>query len=207
MNEIDPEIEQRLKAVVTQTGYPLESLLFVLNGLSNFDAQTNTHIDGAKLCWRLHDLTMRTYGSHARAQLAQWRIHTTLDFGNIVFGLIEQGLIGASETDRLEDFRNVFEFENQFKKPKRTNSNRGLQWTLSTLFMLTTLSAVMASGFSRKGFDGVLPALFSAWFAFLGLSCMLFSITSRSTGWLFLFSFGIISFAGGLFAFFTFSYW
>lgn len=204
---MESEIDERITNASAQIGYPKEALLFVLRGWPNFERCTHTHIAGATLCWRLHDYALHMYGRNAPKQLSEWGIRTTSDFGNIVFGMVEHGLLCATEADKLADFENVFDFEYQFLEPKRATGKPLRHWKLSTLFVVTTLSAIVISGFSRRGFDGVLLALFSSWFAFVGVSCMLIGITSRSRGWVFLVVFGIVCLAAGLFAFFNFSHW
>ncbi|HYT63395.1 MAG TPA: Minf_1886 family protein, partial [Gemmatimonadales bacterium] len=51
----------------------------------------------------------------ASAVLTHWGIHTTEDFGQIVFILIDVGLLAQQPTDRLEDFERVYEFAEVFK--------------------------------------------------------------------------------------------
>jgi uncharacterized repeat protein (TIGR04138 family) len=51
----------------------------------------------------------------ASAVLTHWGIHTTEDFGQIVFMLIDVGLLARQPNDRLEDFERVYEFADVFK--------------------------------------------------------------------------------------------
>jgi uncharacterized repeat protein (TIGR04138 family) len=68
-------------------------------------------VTGQELCWALRDLAHRQYGRMAKLVLASWGIHTTRDFGEIVFNLIRIGKMSLSERDRIEDFDDVFEFD------------------------------------------------------------------------------------------------
>ena len=43
--------------------------------------------------------------------LNRWDIRTTLDFGRIVFSLVEHGLLAVTPEDNLEDFRGVYDFK------------------------------------------------------------------------------------------------
>ena len=45
----------------------------------------------------------------------QWGIRCTADFGEIVFNLVEAGLMGKTESDSREDFRDVYEFQEVFR--------------------------------------------------------------------------------------------
>ena len=54
------------------------------------------------------------------------------------------------------------------------------QWKLSTVFLLVTLCAVAASGYSRGGTRGLWHSLFSIWFVVLGFCLILFGAKSRT---------------------------
>jgi uncharacterized repeat protein (TIGR04138 family) len=51
----------------------------------------------------------------ARTVLEHWGIHATEDLGDIVFALVECGILIKQEDDRKEDFRAVFDFEEAFE--------------------------------------------------------------------------------------------
>lgn len=69
------------------------------------------HVTGQELCFALKQLAHRQYGLMAKLVLASWGIHTTNDFGEIVYNLIRIGKMSQSDNDRREDFDNVYEFE------------------------------------------------------------------------------------------------
>ena len=47
----------------------------------------------------------------AKNVLNSWGVHQTGDFGEIVYNLIGLNLMRKTETDRREDFDNVYDFE------------------------------------------------------------------------------------------------
>ena len=47
----------------------------------------------------------------AKLVLSSWGIHSTSDFGEIVYNLIRIGKMSQSENDRREDFDNIYDFE------------------------------------------------------------------------------------------------
>jgi hypothetical protein len=49
--------------------------------------------------------------------LNEWGVASTDDFGQIVFNLVNGGVLGRNETDSPNDFKNVFSFEEAFVKP------------------------------------------------------------------------------------------
>ncbi len=77
----------------------------------------SNHITGQQLCeaCRLHALDQ--YGYLAPTVLAKWGIHSTGDFGEIVYNLIRIEQMRKSDDDRREDFDDVYPFESAFSPP------------------------------------------------------------------------------------------
>ena len=50
----------------------------------------------------------------AKVVLRRWNITSTMDFGRIVYAMIESGHLRRREQDSIEDFSNVFNFETDF---------------------------------------------------------------------------------------------
>jgi len=73
--------------------------------------RTVRHIRGQELCHALKQLAHEKYGYLAKLVLASWGIHSTSDFGEIVYNLIRIGKMSKSAGDRREDFDNVYDFE------------------------------------------------------------------------------------------------
>jgi uncharacterized repeat protein (TIGR04138 family) len=46
-----------------------------------------------------------------------WGIHSCEDIGNMVFNLIGAGIFGKTEEDSIDDFKNVYDFDEVFVKP------------------------------------------------------------------------------------------
>jgi len=74
----------------------------------------NRHVGGQELCWALRECAMQRWGLLASVVLRTWRITRTLDFGNMVYALIESGRLQREPGDRLGDFRDVFDFKEAF---------------------------------------------------------------------------------------------
>lgn len=69
------------------------------------------HLTGQQLCEAIRQYAQEQYGYMAKVVLNSWGLHSTGDFGNIVYNLIGIGLMKKSKTDRREDFDDVFEFD------------------------------------------------------------------------------------------------
>jgi uncharacterized repeat protein (TIGR04138 family) len=49
--------------------------------------------------------------------LEAWGVRRCRDFGEIVFNLIEYNVFSKTESDRREDFSDIYDFEDAFVKP------------------------------------------------------------------------------------------
>ena len=76
----------------------------------------NRHVGGRELCWGLRDFALRRWGMMARTVLTHWKVKTTKDFGRIVFAFIDQDLMQKQEGDCIEDFDEVYSFEEAFDR-------------------------------------------------------------------------------------------
>ncbi len=123
--------EAPLKSVVdvaARTPYPPEAFAFVREGLHlaakrahgpepemvNPALAGKRHVSGRQLCEALRDLAIRRWGLMANTVLGSWHIHGTLDFGKIVYAMIDNQLMQKTDGDSLEDFREVFDFAQAF---------------------------------------------------------------------------------------------
>jgi len=68
------------------------------------------HVDGADLCLTLRRLGIERWGMMASVVLKSWNITSTMDFGRIVFKMVEHGALGKRPEDRIEDFKDAFDF-------------------------------------------------------------------------------------------------
>ncbi|MBR6471140.1 MAG: hypothetical protein IKS83_05045 [Victivallales bacterium] len=75
------------------------------------------HITGQELCEGMRGLLIRDYGRMAADVLSAWNIGETTDFGNLVYALVETGLLTLNEKDSRTDFTDVFRFHDAFVKP------------------------------------------------------------------------------------------
>ncbi len=72
------------------------------------------HLTGQQLCEAIRQYASDQYGLMAKPVLNSWGVKTTSDFGNIVFNLIEAGQMRKTKQDHIEDFNNVFDFDEAF---------------------------------------------------------------------------------------------
>lgn len=81
------------------------------------------HITGQELLNCMRELALRQYGPLTNEVLADWGIRQTEDFGRIVFLLVEENLLGASEEDSKADFAHGYDFHDAFIAPFLPDDN------------------------------------------------------------------------------------
>jgi len=72
------------------------------------------HVTGQEIMESVRMLALEQFGFLARSVLAQWGVHRTDDFGEIVFNLIEADLLQKTANDRKQDFHVLYDFEEVF---------------------------------------------------------------------------------------------
>src|SRR5436305_5261482 len=74
-------------------------------------AEQDHHVSGPELLEGIRDLALREFGRMARTVFRLWGIERTDDFGEIVFNLIEAGMMSRTNEDSREDFRGVYDLD------------------------------------------------------------------------------------------------
>ena len=72
------------------------------------------HLTGQQLCEAIRQYALDQYGYLALTVLNNWGVHSTSDFGEIVYNLIRIKQMKKSDSDRREDFDDVYEFDSAF---------------------------------------------------------------------------------------------
>jgi uncharacterized repeat protein (TIGR04138 family) len=129
------EPTRSLEEVVREDGrYPLEAFGFLHDGLARAvrgvygEAEPDPpppadgdppprqprHVTGQQLSEGLRDEAIERWGLLARTVLERWNVRATIDFGNMVYLLIENDLMQKTESDSIEDFRDVYDFAAAF---------------------------------------------------------------------------------------------
>ena len=81
------------------------------------EVDADQDISAAFLLEGIKRYALEQYGALAFHVLSEWNIHTTMDFGKMVFNLVQIGWFGKSDDDSIKDFDDVFSFEDAFVKP------------------------------------------------------------------------------------------
>lgn len=77
------------------------------------------HISGQELLDGIRKYALAEYGPVTKRVLSEWGIKECVDFGNIVFNLVNEGLLGKTDEDSIEDFMGGYDFTEAFDQPFR----------------------------------------------------------------------------------------
>ena len=101
--------------------------LFVLASLeySQIRLPERRHITGSELAASCRDLALERFGVMARMVLEHWNIRNTRDIGDVVFALVDLGLLISQPTDSREDFVALFDFDHAFERDYPWNAAAG----------------------------------------------------------------------------------
>lgn len=107
-----------LKMIDKDRRYDTESYSFVMSALSftTKKLKRKGHVTGQELLDGIKDYALDQFGPMARLVLEYWGIKTTDDFGEIVFNMINAGMLGKTEQDSKKDFKGRYDFKEIFDK-------------------------------------------------------------------------------------------
>lgn len=87
-----------------------------IGGIQEFEGgEGQRHLTGQQLCEACRLYACDQYGYLAKVVLANWGLHSTSDFGELVYNLIRIQQMRKSDTDRREDFDDVYSFDEAFE--------------------------------------------------------------------------------------------
>jgi uncharacterized repeat protein (TIGR04138 family) len=75
------------------------------------------HVTGQELLAGIRDFALTQFGPMAMTVLAEWGITSCRDFGEIVFNMVDSGLLAKTEKDSRNDFEAGYDFNEAFRKP------------------------------------------------------------------------------------------
>lgn len=101
-----------------ESRYDERAYLFVLAALEFVQQRLpeRRHLTGRELAEGCRDLALARYGVLARLVLEHWGLRTSLDIGEVVFTLVETGLLMSQPHDSKDDFVGVFDFHSAFDR-------------------------------------------------------------------------------------------
>lgn len=125
MREDDPR-EKLKRILVKDARYEPEAYRFVSEALDytihslgrgEYDEEEKRHVSGGELLHGIREYGLKKFGPMTRTVLDHWGINSCDDFGEIVFNLVDEGILRKTESDHREDFRDGYNFCDAFDKP------------------------------------------------------------------------------------------
>lgn len=79
------------------------------------EGEEDHHISGQQLCEAIRKYALDQFGFMGKTVLNSWGVYSTGDFGEIVYNLIRIKHMKKSDSDRREDFDEVYDFDTAFE--------------------------------------------------------------------------------------------
>jgi hypothetical protein len=93
-----------------------EIIALILKEDSRFDRQAYAFVRD--------DYALDQFGPLAKTVLNAWGLSQTIHFGDIVYNFIEYNVFSKTDSDRREDFADVYSFDEAFDSPFRPRARR-----------------------------------------------------------------------------------
>ncbi len=116
-NKLQEIIKKNKRYQIQSYQFIFEALDFTASKLGkkyNSLKEEERHVTGQELSEGIRDYALVRFGFMARKVFEHWGMTKSEDFGEIVFTLVENGLMGKSETDSSKDFKNLYDFKVEF---------------------------------------------------------------------------------------------
>lgn len=131
----DTEFVESVRKIVAQDRrYAPDAYLFVREALDftvrlfkKPATQPGRHVSGQELLDGVRAYALQEFGPMALTVLNAWGVRTTMDFGEIVFNLVNAGILGKTSADRKEDFADRYDFHETFAAPFLPQSDPSLR--------------------------------------------------------------------------------
>ncbi len=75
------------------------------------------HVSGQELLNGIREYALQQFGPMTLSVFEEWGVTCCMDFGEIVFNMVETKLLAKTEQDSREDFRKGYDFRDAFRKP------------------------------------------------------------------------------------------
>jgi uncharacterized repeat protein (TIGR04138 family) len=75
------------------------------------------HVSGQELLNGIRQFALNQFGPMVVTVFEEWGVHSCRDFGEIVFNMVEIGLLAKTEKDTRDDFQKGYNFNEAFRKP------------------------------------------------------------------------------------------
>jgi uncharacterized repeat protein (TIGR04138 family) len=121
----EPTFEEGLELILTRDPrYQRDAYLFVREALDHTQKAVTKdnkglqrHVSGQELLGGIREFALTQFGPMVTMVFEEWGVRSCQDFGEIVFNMVEVGLLAKTEHDSRQDFRDGYDFFEAFRKP------------------------------------------------------------------------------------------
>ena len=85
------------------------------------------HVTGQELLGGIREYALQQFGPMAKTVLEEWGIHSSKDFGEIVFNMVEVEWLAKTDKDSRADFEHGYDFDEAFRQPFLPKSKHTVQ--------------------------------------------------------------------------------
>jgi len=113
----EPDTIKKLRDLVRERGrFALEAYLFLYQSLEHSQKLVGErrHVSGAELLEGIRALAIEQFGPLTLMVFEAWGLRRTDDVGEMIFDLVDRGLMGKTDEDKPEDFQGVYDFHEVF---------------------------------------------------------------------------------------------
>ncbi|MFN3533645.1 MAG: Minf_1886 family protein, partial [Candidatus Brocadia sp.] len=135
-NKIKEIIKKDPRYSIQAYQFVFEALDYTTNMLGKNQQKTtdvDRHVTGRQLMEGIRQYALKQFGFMALTVFEQWGIKQDEDFGNIVFNLVESGLMGKTETDSRDDFKNIYDLKKVFEEGFKFDGKYDIRLSLNAL--------------------------------------------------------------------------
>lgn len=135
MDEMNDLIAKLREVSERNPKYKFEAYSFVMGALNIALSRLDKprHLTGQEFCLGLREFALSQYGPLSLMVLEHWGIYRTRDFGEIVFALVDAGLMSKTPEDSVTDFDDVYDFKEVFSRPPEFDlDNLNMDWNQDT---------------------------------------------------------------------------
>jgi uncharacterized repeat protein (TIGR04138 family) len=94
-----------------------EALDFTQKSVGKEVRGTIRHVSGQELLGGIRKFALEQFGPMVVTVFEEWGVKSCRDFGEIVFNMVEIGLLAKTDKDTRDDFQNGYDFTDAFRKP------------------------------------------------------------------------------------------
>ncbi len=92
------------------------ALRWTQESLKRGSTEGTGHVSGQELVAGIRQYALDQFGLMTLTVFNTWGLTATDDFGRMVFEMIERGEMSKTDTDRLSDFENLYDFQEAFDR-------------------------------------------------------------------------------------------